>query len=199
MIFSEAVVETSRRLASEGKRDVGLEWLREHANAGNVDAMIELAQWKMDEGNAKESDRWLLCAEEAVQPNDLDGHIALNGAYNTGLGSGDSKSRGQRALHHLEHVAAFGNSVAQVRVAFHYLHGLNGCTQDASKFEYWIKRAVESDDPSAIYAYADFLLKDGRLIPSAVMRKLAVASQANEDAARLLRRVSRRQSHPKSS
>lgn len=185
------LIDAARQLLREGNRDAAHHNLRDAASKGEIEAMIELSHMALNEGNRDESDKWMDSAEEAIQPNDLEGRISLGGAYSLGLGRGTRDEQQQRALKYLEEVATAGNPVAQESLALHFLHGLNGCTKDERRFEHWIQQAIAAESHRALYIYVEFLFLNRRPIPSDLRESLATMKLENKSAEKLLRTISK--------
>jgi hypothetical protein len=113
----------------------------------------------------------------------------LNGAYSFGLGRGERDFLERRALHHLEHVAIAGNTFAQEGLALHFLHGLNGCEEDESRFKYWIELAINAGSLRGVYIYAEFLYKKGLQVPPEIIENLEAARSHNKAAKKLLNAI----------
>jgi TPR repeat protein len=187
------LVEAARRLRRDGNPEDAHRLLREAADSGLIDAMIELARLARDDGRRDESDKWMASAEKALQPDDLEGRIALSGAYGLALGRGTLFEQQERALELLIEVGeAGGYPRVQEDLALQFLHGLNGCRQDEKQFEYWISRAVETGSPRAAYIHAEHLRKRGRPIPGQLVTALAAVADENKSAKKLLAAIARR-------
>ncbi|HKY02468.1 MAG TPA: hypothetical protein VJM53_07945 [Burkholderiales bacterium] len=188
----KACIATSRQLCRDGKRDAARQLLLEATEEGSIDAMIELADMALGDGNRSESDFWMDSAEQILGPHDEDGRISLSGAYAIGLGSGTREEQEGRALDHLLAIAGMGNTVAQERVAVYYLHGLNGCVKDERKFEHWIGEAMAAGSPNAAFFYGEHLLRSDRPIPVDVVDLLEEGKLTSKRIRALLRAIARR-------
>lgn len=186
------IVDEARQLLRSGQGERAIQKLVVSADEGNIDAMIELAHIARDQGKKSESDSWIDRAEATLGPGDIDGHISLNSAYSLGLGRGEREVLEHRALHHLEQVAIAGNTNAQENLALHFLHGLNGCQKDLSRFEYWVGLAVNSGSPRAVYIYAEYLCREGRQVPPNILAKLEEGRSHNKAVEKLLNSISKR-------
>lgn len=189
--FKDCIAD-ARRLSSEGKRDAARQLLLEAAAKNSIDAMIELADMALDDGNRNESDIWMDSAENILDPNDEDGRISLSGAYAKALGRGTRSDQQARELGHLEAIAAAGNTVAQERVSLYYLHGLNGCIKDEEKFGYWINEAIAAESPNAAYIYGEHLFRSKRPIPTEVINLLESGKASSKRIQALLKAIAKR-------
>lgn len=185
------VIDEARQLHRSGQSECAIQKLIVPAEAGSIDAMIEMAHIARDQDRKSESDKWIDKAEATLKPGDLDGHISLNGAYSLGLGRGEREILERRALHHLEQVAIAGNTTAQEGLALHFLHGLNGCEKDANRFEYWIGLAINAGSSRAAYIYAEYLCKEGRQVPPDIVEKLEAVRTHNKAAKKLLNAIAK--------
>lgn len=190
---NQSTIDEARQLHRSGQSEVAIQKLGVLAEAGSIDAMIELAHIARDQNRRSDSDQWIDRAEKALKAGDLDGHISLNGAYSLGLGCGEREILEARALHHLEQVALGGNATAQERLALDFLHGLNGCGKDLSRFEHWIDRAVSVGSPRAAYILAEYLYKEGRQVAPEIVEKLEAVRSQNKAAEKLLNAIAKRQ------
>lgn len=189
---TRALIDEVRRLRRDGHPEVAEQRLRAAAQAGLIDAMIELAHISRESGKEADSAQWIDAAEAALHSGDLDGHISLNGAYSLGLGRGESDALERRALYHLEQVAQAGNPVAQERLALEFLEGTNGCEQSVEKFEHWIGLAMTAGSLRAVYIYVEYLFRRKRPIPLNLLVELQVVRQENKAVEKLLRAIDRR-------
>ena len=71
----------ARQLRMDGQRDEAVAALLRLAAEGDIEAMIELAHWELDEGNRAGSDLSIDKAEQSLREDDWDGHVTLSGAY----------------------------------------------------------------------------------------------------------------------
>ena len=189
----QTAIKEARSLHRVGQSEDAIRKLSLLADAGAIDAMVELAHIARDQNRESDSHQWIDKAEQGLKPGDLDGHISLNGAYSLGLGRGDRDVQEARALHHLEQVALAGNAVAQEGLALNFLHGLNGCEKDVGRFEYWIELAVAVGSPRAAYILAEYLHKNGREVGPAIVEALQAARSKNRAAEKLLYVITKRQ------
>ena len=192
-LTARSIIDDARRLHRSGQSESAVRKLNVASDAGNIEAMIELAHIARDQEKKAESDLWIDKAEAALKPGDLDGHISLNGAYSLGLGRGEREVLEARALHHLEQVALGGNAAAQERVALHFLHGLNGSEKDKRRFEHWIALAVDAGSPRAVYILAEYLYKEGRRVAPEIVERLEAGRSQNKATEKLLKAIGKRQ------
>jgi TPR repeat protein len=190
---ARALVDEARRLRRDGQAEVAEQRLRAAAQAGIIDAMIELARMSRDSWKKADSDQRIDAAEAALHPGDLNGHISLNGAYSLGLGRGERDVLEKRALYHLEQVAQAGNPVAQERLALEFLEGTNGCEQSVEKFEHWIGLAMATGSLRAVYIYVEYLFRSGRPIPLNLLAELQAVRLENKATEKLLGAIDRRE------
>jgi len=190
---THSLIDETRRLRHAGQTDGADQLLRTAAQAGSIDAMIELAHISRSAGKKNDSDQWIDAAEAALRPGDLDGHISLNGAYSLGLGRGERDVLEKRALYHLEQVALAGNPIAQERLALEFLEGTNGCEQSLEKFEHWIGLARAAGSQRAVYIYAEYLFRRKRPVPPNLVAELQAVRHENRAAEKLLRAIERRE------
>ena len=93
-------IKEARLLYQDDQKKAAIRKLSVLAEAGAIDAMIELAHIARNEHRESDSHYWIDMAEQQLKPGDLDGHIGLKGAYSLGLGRGDRDVQEARALHH---------------------------------------------------------------------------------------------------
>lgn len=179
----------ARRLRSEGKVSIAEDVLRVAANEGCVEAMIELAHFARDAGRLEESNDWIDAAENSVDVDDLNGHVALSGAYSLGLGRGELADLQRRAAAHLNHVALAGNSVAQEDLALQYLYGLNGLDRNDREFEKLIEMAIKGGSLRAIYIYSKYLIENGMSVPDEMKKSLMEIRHRNKSVDNLLKLI----------
>jgi TPR repeat protein len=189
---NRSVIADAHELHLSGKSDLAIQKLIVPAEKGSIDAMIELAHIARDQGRKSDSDKWIEKAEATLKPGDMDGHVALSGAYELCLGRGDYATQQGLALYHMEQVAIAGNTYAQEDLALRYLYGLNGCEKNENRFDYWIGLAINLGSPRAAYIYAENLYKAGRQVPPEIVEMLEAFRTRNKAAEKLLNLIAKR-------
>jgi TPR repeat protein len=187
---AETLIQRGRRNVLEGNLGSAREALLKAAGQGSVDAHIELADIECREGSPAraqlELDKAAALARDACDPHAF---VALSGAYQLMLGSGELHEQQALALASLERAAELGLASAQATIAHWYRLGLNGAKADAVRFRYWVQLAADSGDPLAICELVEDLLERKMIVPNDLAHKVRALAPEYEEARRLLKKL----------
>jgi TPR repeat protein len=193
---ADAIIKQSYILRSDRGEDEAEAFLRANmdtllagADAGNIAAMIELAELAMLSAQPETVGAWIARAEASVRAGHAIDHLHLHDAYfRLRRGWGDAAGNERRAIHHLEQAAGLGETGAQTALALHHHHGgTAGCPRDEAAYLHWLGKAVAGGDPFAIHLLAEHQFRAGQTIEPHLLAALRVLAPDHRPARKLLR------------
>jgi TPR repeat protein len=141
-------------LLRDGKPEEALAYIQWFIDRGNTRAMLGMADYEYDAGNAQASQAWVRRVEQLVVAGDAEAAIYLVSAYERGLGEGSHEERRLKAIAMLEHAAEHGYVSCAHALMTNYLYGMNGVETSREKFEYWARKAASYGSSAAQEALA---------------------------------------------
>lgn len=141
-------VGVARALRQEDE-DEAVAYLEEFIAKGSFMAMVEMAEYRMDNDDRSASLAWMARAEALIADDDPEAQLYLAGAWRRGLGAGTAQERYFRAFDLKERVAEAGHLATIREMAANYFHGLNGARKDDERAIYWLRKAAELGDEGA--------------------------------------------------
>ena len=164
---------------------------RSLARAGYPPAYFKLASLAFYFGEREDALTWLKLLEAAAATGDADACLRCFHAYRMNwalLGSPETQVIGSN---YLLRAAELGHTQAQRLLALELRSGANGQVKDEALYLYWITRAIEGGEDSAIYDHVKWLADKKRPIPDGLCAKLAALAERWPNAAKLLARIER--------
>jgi TPR repeat protein len=161
------------------------------AQAGYPPAYFKLASLAFYFGDREEALTWIKLLEAAAATGDADACLRCYHAYRLNwalLGSPETQIIGSN---YLRRAADLGHSQAQRLLALEFRSGANGQVKDEAHYLYWIDKAIEGGEDSAIYDHVKWLADKKRPIPDDLRLELAALAEKWPNAAKLLARVER--------
>lgn len=133
--------------------DEALAVVRAAMEAGHLAAQVALAKMGDKAGRSRdEVDRMIEYVEANMDPNDIEAHLELSGAYDIRLGNLPYEEKAARHFRHLLKAAELGaGPVVSLAVACIYRVGAIAVEPDEIEAIRWYKRAIEQGSVEAAH------------------------------------------------